>query len=228
MRHFILSASLVAIAACGAQSTDTAVAQEAETTVETPTVEYGKTGTYALDLTHAALVWQVSHWGLSDYTGRFTNFDATLEFDPEDPSATSISVTIDPMSVSTEYEGDYLAGHGDSGFQTWDEDMARNARWFNADEFPQITFTSTEITPTGDATGTVTGDLTFLGVTKPVTLDVTYNGVAQFPWSPDTDKIGFSASTTIKRSDFGMTALLPNIGDDVSIEIEAEFGEAAE
>ena len=71
----------------------------------------------------------------------------------------------------------------------------------------------------------MTGDLTFLGVTRPVTLDVTYNGVARMPWAPDQDKIGFSATTTLKRSDFGMGAYIPNIGDEVEVIIEAEFAE---
>jgi len=65
-------------------------------------------------------------------------------------------------------------------------------------------------------------------VTRPVTLDVTYNGVANFPWAPDVDKIGFSATTTIKRSDFGQTTLAPNIGDEVEIIIETEFDLATE
>ena len=226
MRHLIFSASVVALAACGAQTVEPATAQETE--AETPAaeaVEYGTAATYKLDLTHAALVWKVDHLGLSGYVGRFTDFDATLEFNPEDASATSVTAIINPMSVSTEYAGDYKAGHADSGFETWDEDMARNARWFNADEFPEITFTSTEITTIDASTGTVTGDLTFLGVTKPVTLDVTYNGVAQMPWAPDQDKIGFSAKTKLKRSDFGMSALIPNIGDEVKVMIEAEFAE---
>ena len=85
--------------------------------------------------------------------------------------------------------------------------------------------TATSATQASPTTGTVTGDLTCLGVSKPVTLDVTYNGVAQMPWAPDQDKIGFSATTTLKRSDFGMGAYIPNIGDEVEVIIEAEFGE---
>ena len=76
---------------------------------------------------------------------------------------------------------------------------------------------------TGDLTGTVTGDLTLLGVTNPVTLDVTYNGVANPPWYGGRDVIGFDASTTLNRSDVGMGAYIPNIGDAVKVDFSGEF-----
>ena len=100
----------------------------------------------------------------------------------------------------------------------------------NAGAYPQITFTSTEVTRTGDTTGTVTGDLTFLGQTQPVTLDVTFNGVANVPWFGTRDIIGFDAVTTINRSEFGQDTLQGMISDEVVVEFSGEFlqQEAAE
>jgi polyisoprenoid-binding protein YceI len=233
MRLFLICASALVLAACTpasgpAASPETAApAAEAATTEAAPAAEvaYGKAATYKIDPTHASITWRVNHFGLAKYTARFKSFDATLSFNPADIAANAVDVTIDPLSVETDYPGDYKAGHADSGFASWNEDLAKNAQWFNAGAHPQISFKSTSATQAGPATGTVTGDLTFLGVTKPVTLDVTYNGVARMPWAPDQDKIGFSATTTLKRSDFGMGAYIPNIADEVEVIIEAEFAE---
>lgn len=227
MRLLLISASALMLAACSeptpAASAPAAPAPEAAAPTTDVNVEYGAAGTYAIDPTHTSVTWRVNHFGLSQYTGRFKTVDATLQFNPEDPSANSITVTIDPLSVETDYPADYKASHADSPYATWNEDLARNANWLNGDAFPQITFTSTSITQETASTGKVTGDLTFLGVTKPVTLDVTYNGKANFPWAPDADKIGFSAKTVLKRSDFGNATYAPNIGDEVEVIIETEF-----
>lgn len=231
MRLVLASVSALALVACGAPAAPASSAETnpvaAEATPAEPVAEviYGKTATYTLDPTHASVIWRVKHFGLSHYTARFTTFDATLVFNPDDASATSLTARIDPASVETDYNGDYKSGHADSGFESWNEHLARSGNYFNAGAFPDITFTSTAITPTGADTGTVTGDLTFLGVTKPVSLDVRYNGVAQFPWAPEADNIGFSATTTLTRSDFGLSAGTPYVGDEVEVIIEAEFGE---
>ena len=232
MRLLLISASALMLAACSETTPAAPAAPEteapaAEAAAPAPepeeAVEYGAAGTYAIDPTHTSVTWRVDHFGLSQYTGRFKNVDATLQFNPEDPSANSITVTIDPLSVETDYPADYKASHADSAYETWNEDLGRNPNWLNGDAFPQITFTSTAITQETASTGKVTGDLTFLGVTKPVTLDVTYNGKANFPWAPDADKIGFSAKTVLKRSDFGNATYAPNIGDEVEVIIETEF-----
>ncbi|MEM5518399.1 YceI family protein [Henriciella sp. AS95] len=172
--------------------------------------------TYQLDKTHAFLTWTVEHNGLSSYTVNFTDFDATLEFDPEDLSASSVTVTIDPMGLETNYPDDAKRGE-------WHEELSTDDRFLNGDEHPEITFVSTSAEQTGDFTGTVTGDLTFLGVTKPVTMDVTYNGVGNVPWYGDRDILGFTATTTINRSDFGMDAMLGMISDETKIEFSGEF-----
>lgn len=161
--------------------------------------------------------------GISDYRISFTDFDGDLSFDPADPEASSLTFTINPLAVETNYPGDYKAGHAESQWESWNEDVSRDAKWLNADEFPEISFVATEITRTGDLTGTVTGDLTLLGETKPITLDVTYNGVANPPWFGERDVIGFDASTTVNRSEFGMAAYIPNISDAVTVEFSGEF-----
>ncbi len=230
MRLFLISASTLVLAACTPAQTPAPAAETPAPVAETaaaaaPEVAYGRAGTYKLDPTHASITWKVDHFGLSKYTARFKKFDATLTFNPQDVSANAIEVTIDPLSVETDYPGDYTATHQGTPYASWNEDLGKDAKWLNGAAFPVITFKSTGAMQTSPTTGTVTGDLTFLGVTKPVTLDVTYNGVAQMPWAPDQDKIGFSARTVIKRSDFGNTTFAPNIGDEVEVIVEAEFSE---
>jgi polyisoprenoid-binding protein YceI len=232
MRLFLLSASALILAAC-APATETAAPAETPAAAETaatevapaPEVTYGQAATYQVDATHTSIVWRVKHLGISNYTARFKTFDATLVFNPADLAANSVEVTIDPLSVETDYQGDYKAGHADSAYATWNEDLGRNPSWLNADAHPQISFKSTSATQSSPTSGTVTGDLSFLGVTKPVTLDVTYNGMVQMPWAPEQDRIGFSATTRLKRSDFGMNSNLEFIGDEVEIIVEAEFVE---
>lgn len=180
--------------------------------------------TYSLEKSHAFMTIKVGHsGGISDYRISFTDFDGDLSFDPADPEASSLTFTVNPMAVETNYPGDYKAGHADSQWESWNEDVSRDAKWLNADAFPEIIFVATEIARTGDLTGSVTGDLTLLGVTKPVTLDVTYNGVANPPWFGERDVIGFDASTTVNRSEFGMAAYIPNISDSVTVEFSGEF-----
>ena len=98
----------------------------------------------------------------------------------------------------------------------------------NGSEFPAISFKSTSVEQTGEFSGTVTGDLTFLGVTKPVTLDVSYGGVANPPWFGQRDVIGFTASTTVTRSEFGNTSMAGIISDEVVVEFSGEFLQAEE
>ncbi|MEO9969460.1 MAG: YceI family protein [Hyphomonadaceae bacterium] len=170
-------------------------------------------GGYELEETHASLIWTVSHNGLSKYTARFTDFDASLTIDPENPANSTVLASINPLSVETSHPS------GDD----WDTTLGNDEKWFNATAFPKITYTSTSIELTGERTGTIMGELTLLGITKSVPMDVTYNNVRNFSWYGERDVIGFSATANLKRSDFGMMALLPGIGDEVSISIEAEF-----
>lgn len=180
--------------------------------------------TYSLDKNHAFLTFKVTHAnGLSNYRMNFAKFDAKLDFNTNMPEASKIKVTIDPTSVVTNYEGNYKEGHPRSSFETWEEDISRNERWLNSDKFPEISFVSTSAERTGTSTGKVTGDLTLLGVSTPVTLDVTFNGATNFQWLGDRDILGFNAQTVFKRSEFGMGTFVPYIGDEVSVEFSGEF-----
>lgn len=172
-------------------------------------------GIYDVDKTHASVVWKVNHLGLSDYVARFTSVDATLDFNPTSPEKSTISVRIDPTSLKTDYP--YPEE------ENFDEVLSKGEGWFNSVKFPQIAFESRSIEKTSDNEGIMTGDLTFLGVTKPVRLNVVFNGAFLKKPFTGVPALGFSATGTIKRSDFGMDTYVPNIGDDVKIEIEAEF-----
>ena len=183
-------------------------------------------GTYELDNNHAFLTWTVVHNGLSDYTVNFTDFDATLDFNPEAPAESSIEVSINPAAMESNYTGDYKGTHPNSEFDSWNAALANDDRFLNADEHGEITFISSSAETTGDNTGTVTGDLTFLGTTRPVTMDVTYNGVTNYPWNGERDTIGFTAKTTISRSAFGQESLAGMISDEVVIEFSGEFLQA--
>jgi polyisoprenoid-binding protein YceI len=178
-------------------------------------VENMPSGVYKLDPTHASLVWKVSHLGLSDYTARFTDFDAELDFNSEDITSSNLSVSVNPASVKTDYPN--------SDEKDFDKKLGYGDDWFNADKFPRITFESKEIAKTGDNTGTVTGHLNFLGVTKPLTLDVEFNGAYESKPFGNVPALGFSATTTIKRSDWGFDTYIPAIGDEVEVMIETEF-----
>lgn len=170
-------------------------------------------GTYALDPTHASVTWKVNHLGLSNYTARFTKFDATLNFDAAKPENSKLTVTIDPKSVRTDYPFPEK--------EDFDAKIAGET-FFDAAKYPEIKFVSTKVERLGSDTGKVHGDLTFHGVTKPVTLDVTLVGAKPHPMQK-VGAMGFSATTRIKRSDFGVNALVPMVGDEVMVQIEAEF-----
>ena len=162
-------------------------------------------GTWVLDKRHASLTMKVTHFGTSHYTFRFAQgaIDGSYAYDPAKPLDTKVSITIDATKV-------------DTGLPDFDKEIGTDAKFFNGTQYPKITFVSTKVEP-----GKLTGDLTFRGVTKPVTLDVKYNGYAKTPFGSQI--MGFSATGKIKRSDFGFTHLVPMVSDDVDLAIEAEF-----
>lgn len=170
-------------------------------------------GLYELDKNHASFIWKVDHLGLSDYTARFTDFDIDLAYDPINVENTQVRATINPASIETDYPGE----------KDFDGELANEAGWFNSTQFPEITYRSTKVERTGDTTGLVTGNLTFLGVTKPVTLDVEFNkAIGNHPFA-NKPALGFTATGAIMRSDFGMGKYIPQIGDKVDFVIQAEF-----
>lgn len=170
-------------------------------------------GTYAADKLHTNVLWTVNHFGTSNYIGRFGDINATLVLDPADPAKSKLTATIDPKSVDTNYPAK------DKDFNAEIE----SDRFLDAAKFGTIEFVSTKIETTGTNTGTVTGDLTFHGVTKPVILDVKLNAALNPHPMSKKPVVGFSATGTVKRSDFGVAALVGPIGDDVKLTIETEF-----
>ena len=169
-------------------------------------------GNYKLDPTHASVTWALSHAGLSNYTARFDTISGALNFNPDAPQNSTVDIRIDPKSIST-------------GLPKFDEEIATSGNYFDANTFPEIRFVSTDIKLTGDATGLITGDLTVKDVTKPVTLDVTFNGAGKSFGNPG-KTLGFSATTSFLRSDYNMGHLVSfGIGDEVSLRIETEFNE---
>ncbi|MBY0407178.1 MAG: YceI family protein [Rickettsiales bacterium] len=176
-------------------------------------------GTYSIDPAHTSVTWRVSHLGLSNYTARFAKVSGTMDFDPADPTKSTLKVSVDPLSVKTDYP--------DAATKDFDKELATGKDWFNGTEFRAITFTSTQIVKTGANTGDITGDLTFLGVTKPLVLHATFNGAYSKKPFMDTPGMGFSATGTLKRSEWGMTTYIPNLGDEVQLVIETEFDKGA-
>lgn len=174
-------------------------------------------GAYEIDKLHTSLLFRVSHIGFSAYTGRFTSLDAKLDFDPARLEASRVNVTIDPKSIQ--------ADNAPSGFL----DSLAGKQWLDADRFPAMSFRSTSVEVTGQNTFRLHGEFTMHGVTRPLTLDASYNGgYASHPYEPRA-RIGFSATGKFKRSDFGVDHGLPvpgttmGVGDDVTVVLETEF-----
>jgi polyisoprenoid-binding protein YceI len=224
--------ALAALAACSrpaeqAAEPAPAALSAAPVSAQPPPVDFDvPAGTYAIDRQHASVNFRVSHMGFSNYTARFTRFDATLRFDPKNPAASSVTATIDPASLQTNYpEPDKL---------DFDKQIS-GPEFLDAPRFPQMTFKSTSVQPTGPNTAKVTGDFTFHGVTRPVVLDVTYNGgYARMAMDPSGSRIGFSARGRLNRSEFGAGGGVPPAGsslgvaDAVEVIIEAEFTRPAD
>jgi polyisoprenoid-binding protein YceI len=166
-------------------------------------------GHYALDPHHASLIARVSHMGVSLYTLRFNTLDASLDYDAAHPERTRLTASVDPASLDV--NADYS--------KTFAEEFLQVSK------FPKATFVATGVQPGAGNTGTMSGDLTLMGVTKPVTFNVTFVGSGHEPLPIPLGRraAGFEATTTIKRSDFGSTFLANMVGDDVTLQIEAEF-----
>jgi polyisoprenoid-binding protein YceI len=179
-------------------------------------------GTYKSDPYHSSLTFKIDHMGLSHYTARFTRFDAILDFDPAKIASSSVTANVDPTSVRTDFSGDFKALQKDSPYKTFDEQIARGDKFLNADKFGRITFKSTKVVRAGEKLK-IAGDLTFLGVTKPVTLLASVVGSAEKHPFLGKGVVGFSATGTVKRSDWGMVGTQSILGDDVTIIFEGEF-----
>ncbi|PZQ10729.1 MAG: polyisoprenoid-binding protein [Rhodanobacter denitrificans] len=163
--------------------------------------------TYKLDPTHTDVLFTWNHLGFSNPTGHFGQIEGTLVYDEADPTRSSVEATLP------------LAGL-DTHVTKLDEHLKKD-EFLDAAKYPTITFKSTKVETAGSGKLKVTGDLTLRGVTKPVVLDVKLNGAGPHPMKK-VPAIGFDATTTIKRSEFGIGAYVPNISDELKVSITTE------
>jgi len=165
---------------------------------------------FAIDNSHTSVIFGVSHMGYSITYGRFNNVSGAFTLDAKGPEASTFQVAIDVASIDTN--------------DAKRDEHLKGPDFFNAGEFPVISFKSTKVAPKKTETGIaleVTGDLTMHGVTKPVTLELQKLGEGPGPTGQDF-RTGFSGTAKIKRSDFGMTNMVGPVGDEVAITISIE------
>ena len=180
--------------------TGAAVAQGAPTAVQS--------GAYALEPTHAEVVFSVSHLGFSTYYGQFPGATGTLTLDGANPAASQLDVSVPVAGVWT--ASALLA-----------KELV-SADWLDAATYPTMSFHSTKVTVTSPTTADVAGDLTIHGVTHPAVLKASFNKAAANPMTRHYTA-GFEVSGHIKRSDYGVTKYVPFISDDVTLIISAPF-----
>lgn len=162
---------------------------------------------YEFDKAHTQILFFVDHLGFSKSQGEFHDYDGFFEFNRNEPAKSKVEVTIKTNSI-------------DMDDKKWDEHM-KNEDFFNVEKYPTMVFKSTKIEVTGKNTANITGDLTLLETTKPVTLAVTFNKAGVHPFNQKY-VAGFSSTASLKRSDFGMNYGLPLVGDEVDLMIEVE------
>ena len=166
-----------------------------------------QSGTYALDPAHTMVLATWNHMGYSNPSLNFADAKGELVYNAENPSASSVNVTL-PLSGITSFTKEF-------------DTHLRSSDFFDIAKFPDATFKSTSVTANGGNKFTVAGDLTIKGITKPVTLDVTLNGAGEHPMTKQ-QAIGFDATTTLKRSDFGLEMAAPAVSDEVKLRITTE------
>ena len=166
-------------------------------------------GVYKFDEQHTQVLFAIRHIGLSTFYGRLGKVSGTLNFDQAKPENSSLNVAVDTTTIDTHVP---------------ELDISVPNDLFQANKFPTATFVSTSVAKTGDNTGTVTGNLTIAGVTKPVTLHVTFNGGRGTGEPMQPYRLGFDATAALKRSDFGLTHVMWTgfVSDEVTLMIEAE------
>ena len=162
---------------------------------------------YAFDPVHTQVLFSVSHLGFSYPMGRFPKLSGGFTFDPDDWSASKVDATIDVGSL---YLGD----------AAWEKKMLSD-EFFDAKRHPTLHFVSERVEKTGEDTGTIHGQLTLRGVTKPVEVNFRLNRIGRHSFSFKS-AAGFSATARLKRSTFGMRRLIPAVGDAVDIRLEVE------
>lgn len=166
--------------------------------------------TYHLEKTHADLVFSINHAGFTEKHGSFRDLDATLQYDAQSPAKSQVSVTVKTDSLDTGHAGR-------------DQDV-KGDKFLDVAKYPEMRFVSTRITAGPNHTLLVEGNLTLHGVTKPLTLHAIFNKAGPNPFDK-APTLGFTATGSLKRSDFGVSSYVPIIGDVVDITIDAEFNQ---
>ncbi|TRB16532.1 polyisoprenoid-binding protein [Rhizobium rhizogenes] len=154
-------------------------------------------------------MYSLNHLGFSTSHGIFRDVAGWLVLDEETPAASRLEVTVKTVGIDTFDEGRDKATRGE--------------QFLNVKSYPEMRFVSTGVERTGETTARVTGALTLHGVTRPLTLNVTLVKIGKHPIT-GAQRVGFSATGVLKRSEFGITGFLPAVGDDVTITIDSEFG----
>jgi polyisoprenoid-binding protein YceI len=174
----------------------------------TATLGSVRAGTYKVESGHTQVEFSLSHFGFTNYAGLLSGATGSLQLDPTHLTAAKLDVTIPVQSITTTVP------------QLTDE--LKGAQWFDTAKFPSATFISTKVASSSNGEATITGNLTLHGVTKPVVLHAHFIGAGVNP----IDKaytVGFEATTTIKRSEFGVSTYVPAVGDDVQLTIAGAF-----
>jgi len=162
---------------------------------------------YKIDPTHTATVFSWNHFGFSTPSANFSDIQGVIKVDNAKPANSSVNVTIPLSSVNT-------------NVPALDKEFQQEA-WFNAAKYPNITFKSTKVETKDKKHFKITGDLTVKGVTKPVVLDAVLNKQGEHPMAK-VPAIGFNATTSFNRSDFGLGNYVPNVGDKITVNITTE------
>jgi polyisoprenoid-binding protein YceI len=165
-------------------------------------------GVYHVDPPHCSITFDVDHLGYSRFTMRFDRASAQLEFTPQTPETSRVTAVIDASSL-------------DTNVAALDRSV-KGADLLDVEHFPDIRFTSTALQRTGKNSGVMTGAMTIHGETHPVSLAVTLNGGARNPLTGD-DTLGFTATGTIDRADYGLTTWYPAVGTTIHVVIQVEF-----
>ncbi|TAL89300.1 MAG: polyisoprenoid-binding protein [Rhodanobacter sp.] len=163
--------------------------------------------TYKLDPNHTMVLFSWNHFGYSNPTADIGLGEGKVVFDEKNPAQSSVEVTLPLAKLDTHVKA--LDSH------------LKKADFFDAKKYPVITFKSRKVEPLGEHKFKVTGDLTVHGVTRPIVLDATLNRVGPHPMGK-AQSIGFDATATLRRSDFGIRAYVPNVSDEVHVRITTE------
>lgn len=169
---------------------------------------FAATETYRIEKTHADLLFSIDHAGFTQKHGSFRDFDGSLQYDSAKPENSKVEVTVKTDSL-------------DTALPARDKDV-KGEMFLDTAKYPEMRFVSTKVTAAANQELRIEGNLTLHGVTKPITLNAKLNKAGPNPFD-QRPTLGFSATGSLKRSDFGMASFIPVVGDLVKIQIDVEL-----